>query len=131
LPAQAHLRIRGAAEVVVAVVPDGDVPFVFTIGMFTSPNTAHTVRELSIGCKLPPYPDTSPVCRIGFGFCDSVSLLACDFTRIHRSHAVNIGAVRELRPLLHGEYRLTLANRVEVTSGRSYRGVIQAAFGFG
>jgi len=52
-----------------------------------------------------------------------------DFIRIHRSHAVNIGAVRELRPLLHGEYCLTLANRVEITSGRSYRGAIQAAFG--
>ena len=52
-----------------------------------------------------------------------------EFLRIHRSHAVNIQAVRELRPLLHGEYLVVLSNGTELTSGRSYRGVIQQAFG--
>ena len=52
-----------------------------------------------------------------------------EFLRIHRSHAVNIQSVRELRPLLHGEYLVVLANGTELTSGRSYRGVIQQAFG--
>jgi two-component system LytT family response regulator len=52
-----------------------------------------------------------------------------DFLRIHRSHAVNIRLVRELRPQLHGEYIVTLANGMELTSGRSYRSRIQDAFG--
>lgn len=53
------------------------------------------------------------------------------FLRVHRSHAVNIGAVRELRPLPHGEYLIILANGTEITSGRSYRAQIQDAFGLG
>jgi two-component system, LytTR family, response regulator len=53
------------------------------------------------------------------------------FLRVHRSHAVNISAVRELRPLLHGEYLIILANGTEITSGRSYRAQIQDAFGLG
>ena len=54
-----------------------------------------------------------------------------EFLRIHRSHAVNIQSVRELRPLLHGEYLVVLANGTELTSGRSYRAAIQQAFGLG
>jgi two-component system LytT family response regulator len=53
------------------------------------------------------------------------------FLRVHRSHAVNISAVRELRPLLHGEYLIILGNGTEITSGRSYRAPIQDAFGLG
>lgn len=52
-----------------------------------------------------------------------------EFLRIHRSHAVNVRHVRELRPLLHGEYEVVLSNGTELTSGRSYRPGIQAAFG--
>jgi two-component system LytT family response regulator len=52
-----------------------------------------------------------------------------EFLRIHRSHAVNIRLVRELRPQLHGEYVVGLAGGTEITSGRSYRGRIQEAFG--
>jgi two-component system, LytTR family, response regulator len=51
------------------------------------------------------------------------------FLRVHRSHAVNIAAVRELRPMLHGEYLIMLANGTSITSGRSYRATIQDAFG--
>jgi len=54
-----------------------------------------------------------------------------EFLRIHRSHAVNIRSVRELRPLLHGEYLMVLTNGTELTSGRSYRAAIQQAFGLG
>ena len=53
------------------------------------------------------------------------------FLRVHRSHAVNISAVRELRPLLHGEYLIILGNGTAITSGRSYRAAIQDAFGLG
>ncbi len=52
-----------------------------------------------------------------------------EFLRVHRSHAVNIRLVRELRPLLHGEYVIGLADGTELTSGRSYRSRIQDAFG--
>ena len=54
-----------------------------------------------------------------------------EFLRIHRSHAVNIRSVRELRPLLHGEYLVVLTNGTELTSGRSFRAAIQKAFGLG
>jgi two-component system LytT family response regulator len=53
------------------------------------------------------------------------------FLRIHRSHAVNIDRVRELRPLLHGEYLMVLTDGTELTSGRSYKLRIQASFGLG
>lgn len=53
------------------------------------------------------------------------------FLRVHRSHAVNLGVVRELRPQLHGEYTLVLADGTTIVSGRSYRARIQQAFGLG
>jgi DNA-binding LytR/AlgR family response regulator len=52
-----------------------------------------------------------------------------EFLRVHRSHAVNLRLVRELHPLLHGEFRIVLANGTEITSGRSFRAAIQRAFG--
>lgn len=54
-----------------------------------------------------------------------------EFLRIHRSHAVNVRHVRELRPLLHGEYEVVLSDATELTSGRSFRAAIQAMFGLG
>jgi two-component system, LytTR family, response regulator len=54
-----------------------------------------------------------------------------DFLRIHRSHAVNIRVVCELRPQVHGEYVVILDDGTELTSGRSYRGRIQQAFALG
>lgn len=51
------------------------------------------------------------------------------FLRVHRSHAVNLQLVRELRPQLHGEYSIVLSDGTEITSGRSYRNAIQAVFG--
>jgi two-component system, LytTR family, response regulator len=54
-----------------------------------------------------------------------------EFLRIHRSHAVNVCHVRELRPLLHGEYQVVLTDGTELTSGRSFRAAIQAMFGLG
>jgi two-component system, LytTR family, response regulator len=51
------------------------------------------------------------------------------FLRVHRSHAVNIRVVRELRPQVHGEYVIVLDDGTELSSGRSYRARIQQAFG--
>ena len=53
------------------------------------------------------------------------------FLRVHRSHAVNLRVVRELRPQLHGEYTIVLADGTTLVSGRSYRARIQQAFGLG
>jgi two-component system, LytTR family, response regulator len=53
------------------------------------------------------------------------------FLRVHRSHAVNLQVVRELRPRLHGEYSIMLACGAEITSGRSYKAQVKAAFGLG
>ena len=52
-----------------------------------------------------------------------------EFLRVHRSLAVNIRVVRELRPQVHGEYVIVLDDGTELSSGRSYRARIQQAFG--
>ena len=52
-----------------------------------------------------------------------------DFLRVHRSHAINVQCVRELRPKLHGEYLIVLSDGTEVTSGRGFRAPIQSMFG--
>ena len=43
------------------------------------------------------------------------------FLRIHRSTIVNLSHIKELQPLFHGEYVVTLKNGTQLTSGRSYR----------
>lgn len=50
------------------------------------------------------------------------------FLRVHRSHAINLDAVRELHPQAHGEYLIVLRDGTEITSGRSYRTDVQRAF---
>ena len=42
------------------------------------------------------------------------------FLRIHRSVIVNVTRIRELQPVMHGEYVITLANGARVQSGRMY-----------
>ncbi len=42
------------------------------------------------------------------------------FLRIHRSVIVNVTRIKELQPLTHGEYIVTLANGVRLQSGRLY-----------
>ncbi|MGJ5817287.1 LytR/AlgR family response regulator transcription factor [Paludibaculum fermentans] len=42
------------------------------------------------------------------------------FLRIHRSIIVNVRRIKELQPVSHGEYVLTLTNGVRLQSGRIY-----------
>lgn len=42
------------------------------------------------------------------------------FLRIHRSVIVNVKRIKEMQPVMHGEYVITLANGVRLQSGRSY-----------
>jgi DNA-binding LytR/AlgR family response regulator len=50
------------------------------------------------------------------------------FLRIHRSHAVNLDAVRELKPLSHGEYLIVLCDSTELMSSRTYKRQVHQAF---
>lgn len=47
------------------------------------------------------------------------------FVRIHRSHIVNISAVRELLPLTHGDYNVVLESGHIVPLSRAYRDRLQ------
>jgi two-component system, LytTR family, response regulator len=42
------------------------------------------------------------------------------FLRIHRSVIVNVTRIRELQPVVHGEYVITLTSGVRLQSGRNY-----------
>jgi two-component system LytT family response regulator len=42
------------------------------------------------------------------------------FLRIHRSVIVNVTRIKELQPVTHGEYVITLTNGVRLQSGRMY-----------
>jgi two-component system LytT family response regulator len=47
------------------------------------------------------------------------------FLRVHRSRIVNIASIKELSPLFHGEYCITLRDGTRLTSGRSYKDKLQ------
>jgi DNA-binding LytR/AlgR family response regulator len=55
-------------------------------------------------------------------------LPAATVLRVHRSHAINVAAVRELERRQHGEYALSLADGSRLVSGRAYRAAIETAF---
>jgi two-component system LytT family response regulator len=42
------------------------------------------------------------------------------FLRIHRSVIVNVRCIKELQPVMHGEFVITLTNGVRLQSGRMY-----------
>lgn len=48
------------------------------------------------------------------------------FLRIHRSAIVNIKRIKELQPLTHGEYIVTLSNGARLQSGRNYSDKLKA-----
>jgi two-component system LytT family response regulator len=48
------------------------------------------------------------------------------FLRIHRSVIVNVRRIKELQPVMHGEYVVTLANGVRLQSGRLYNEKLRA-----
>jgi two-component system LytT family response regulator len=43
------------------------------------------------------------------------------FARIHRSTIVNIGRIKELQPLFHGDYTVVLVDGTRLTMSRSFR----------
>jgi len=47
------------------------------------------------------------------------------FLRIHRSAIVNIGRIKELHPMFHGEYQIILKDGTQLASGRGYRANLQ------
>jgi two-component system, LytTR family, response regulator len=48
------------------------------------------------------------------------------FVRVHRSAIVNLGSIRALEPLQHGEYAITLGSGARLRSGRSYNARVAA-----
>jgi two-component system LytT family response regulator len=54
------------------------------------------------------------------------SLDSAQFLRIHRSVIVNVKRIKELEPLTHGEYVITLANGTRLQSGRMYSEKLKA-----
>jgi two-component system LytT family response regulator len=48
------------------------------------------------------------------------------FVRIHRSVIVNVRRIRELQPLMHGEYVIQLENGARLQSGRMYSDRVKA-----
>ena len=48
------------------------------------------------------------------------------FARIHRSYIVNVERIRELQPVQHGEYVVTLASGARIQSGRNYHARLKA-----
>ncbi|MDY7230033.1 LytR/AlgR family response regulator transcription factor [Hyalangium rubrum] len=53
------------------------------------------------------------------------------FVRIHRSTIVNVERVKELRPLFHGEYQVTLHDGTSLKLSRGYRERLDALLGKG
>jgi two-component system LytT family response regulator len=48
------------------------------------------------------------------------------FLRIHRSVIVNVRRIKELQPVMHGEYVVTLVNGIRLQSGRMYNEKLKA-----
>src|SRR5262249_12303637 len=48
------------------------------------------------------------------------------FVRVHRSVIVNVRRIKELQPLTHGEYAITLHSGVKLQSGRMYHARLKA-----
>jgi two-component system LytT family response regulator len=49
-----------------------------------------------------------------------------DFVRVHRSAMVNASRVAEVKPAVHGEYVIVLADGVEIATGRRFRDAVHA-----
>ena len=56
----------------------------------------------------------------------TVRLDPADFARVHRSHAVALRHIREIRPRPSGEHDLLLASGREVRASRAYRKAVQS-----
>lgn len=52
-----------------------------------------------------------------------------NFTRVHRSHIVNVSRIKELHPMFNGEYALVLSNGKKLTLSRSYKNRFFEKFG--
>ncbi|HLL77595.1 MAG TPA: response regulator [Pyrinomonadaceae bacterium] len=51
------------------------------------------------------------------------------FLRIHRSALVNVGRIREMQPMFHGQYAVVLHDGTQLTLSRRYRAKLQQTLG--
>lgn len=70
---------------------------------------AHLIRETMIGLERKLDPER--------------------FVRIHRSAIVNVGRIKEMQPLFHGEYLVVLNSGTQLTLSRGYRDNLQKILG--
>lgn len=70
---------------------------------------AHLIRETMIGLERKLDPER--------------------FVRIHRSAIVNVGRIKEMQPLFHGEYLVVLNSGSQLTLSRGYRDNLQKILG--
>jgi len=54
------------------------------------------------------------------------SLNPAAFQRIHRSIIVNLSRIKEIQPVMHGEYTIVLQSGVQLHSGRTYQEKIRS-----
>jgi two-component system LytT family response regulator len=52
---------------------------------------------------------------------------ANEFLRVHRSHAVRVNFIAELRPMFHGDYELVLRDGQTLSLSRRYKALLPAA----
>lgn len=50
-----------------------------------------------------------------------------EFLRVHRSHAVRVNFIAELRPMFHGDYELVLRDGQTLSLSRRYKALLPAA----
>jgi two-component system LytT family response regulator len=50
-----------------------------------------------------------------------------DFLRVHRSHAVRVNFIAEMRPMFHGDYELVLRDGGTLSLSRRYKALLPAA----
>jgi two-component system LytT family response regulator len=50
-----------------------------------------------------------------------------EFLRVHRSHAVRVGFIAEMRPMFHGDYELVLKDGQRLNLSRRYKQLLPAA----
>lgn len=105
-----RLTIKEGGRVI--FVPVGDIDYIEASGNYMAVHTGakkHLVYETmtQMECQLDPV----------------------RFLRIHRSHIVNIGRIRELQPYFNGEYVVLLSNGTKLKISRSFRDRARAALG--
>ena len=100
-PVQRFLARRGNRDVIVNA---GDIRYVEAAGNYVVLHTAEGALRLR-----------ETISNM------TLKLAPADFARIHRSHIVNLDAIKEIQPWFHGDQRLVLHDGTMLNLSRRYR----------